>query len=61
MAIKALGFGLYAIAFACFYLATSIAPNMQWPSNDIESIAAGLLVIGCIAKLGGAIAILRLK
>ena len=61
MVNMAFGIVLYAIAFACFYLATSIAPDMQWPSNDVESMAAGLLVIGCIAKLGGAASILRLK
>ena len=52
---------LYAIAFACFYLATSIAPDMQWPSNDVESMAAGLLVIGGFAKLGGLASILSVK
>ena len=53
-----LGVVLYAIAFAFIYSAIAIAPNMQWPSTDLERIAASLLLAGFAAKLGGAIAIL---
>lgn len=58
MAKLILGVVLYAIAFAFIYSAIAIAPDMQWPSTDLERIAASLLLAGFAAKLGGAIAIL---
>lgn len=53
-----IGLALYAIAFAAFYAAFSIAPDMTWPRTDAEFLATQLLVIGGIAKCLGLAAIL---
>lgn len=58
MAKLAIGLGLYAIAFAAFYAATSIAPDMTWPRTNAEFMAAQLLAIGALAKCGGLVALL---
>jgi hypothetical protein len=61
MAKLVLGIALYAIAIAFILSAMAIAPDMQWPGNSVEIMAAGLLIIGLIAKLGGSIMILSIK
>ena len=54
--IAALSF--YALAIAAFYIATLIAPAMTWPSNDVERVAASLLIAGFAMKLLGSVFLL---
>lgn len=51
----------YIVAFAAFYAATTIAPDMKWPTTQIEYMAAQIMVIGAIFKIAGSVVLVTTK
>jgi hypothetical protein len=48
----------YGIALFFVYAAFQLAPDMKWPTTDLEVTAAIFMTTGCIAKLIGHVILL---
>lgn len=55
-------FSLFSLAaFACFYAASSVAPDLTFPGSSREWFATHLLIVGVILKLNAFLFAIALK